>query len=114
VIIDVVKVMSRCIMLKWYSLDDIREVWYQLDNRDKSIILGYENHGYGSSMISFNPGTKFGPFKPTEDLLDISAHVFIQTYSRELEDPELFEQENILKLLDKSEVDDDPPNSSDN
>jgi hypothetical protein len=64
-------------------------------------------------LISSNPGTIFGPFKQTENLHDISAHVFIQTYARELEDPEVFEQENILKLLDKSEVDDDPPNSSD-
>jgi hypothetical protein len=80
---------------KWYSLDYIREIWDQLDNRGKPIIFGYENNGSNSSLISSNPSTKFGPFKQTENLNDISAHVVIQTYSRELEDPEVFEEKYI-------------------
>jgi hypothetical protein len=46
---------------KWYSLDDIREIWYQLDNRANAIILGYD-----PSLISSNPGTMFGQFRQTE------------------------------------------------
>jgi hypothetical protein len=99
---------------KWFSLDNkSREVWDQLDNRAKPIILGYENNGSGSSSMSFKPGTKFGPFQRKLDPHEISAHDFIQTYSCELEDPEMYEQNEILILPDKSEVDDDPPNSSD-
>jgi hypothetical protein len=63
--------------------------------------------------MSSKSGTKFGQFQRKLNLHEISAHVFIQTYSHELEDPEVFEQKNILKLLDKYDVDDDPPNSSD-
>jgi hypothetical protein len=63
--------------------------------------------------MSSKPGTKFGPFQRKLNLHEISANDFIQTYSRELEDPEMYEQKDILKLPDKSEVDDDPPNSSD-
>jgi hypothetical protein len=77
---------------KWFSLDDNREFWDQRDNKAKSIILGYETNGYGPSLIASSPGTKFGPFKQKANLHD----VFIQTYSCELKDPEVYEQEDTL------------------
>jgi hypothetical protein len=99
---------------KGFSLDTkIREIWDQLDNRAKPIILGYKNNGSVSSLMSSKSGTKFGQFQRKLNLHEISAHDFIQTYSREVEDPEMYEQKDILKLPEKSEVDDDPPNSSD-
>jgi hypothetical protein len=99
---------------KWFSLETkSREIWDQLDNRAKPIILGYKKNGSGSSSMSSKPGTKFGPFQKKSNLHEISAHEFVQTYSRELEDPEMYEQKDILKLSDKSEGDDDSPNSSD-
>jgi hypothetical protein len=98
---------------KWFSLDTkSREIWDQLDNRAKPIILGY-NNGSGSSLMSSKSGIKFCPFQRKLNPHEISAHDFIQTYSCELEDPEMYEQKDILKLPDKSEVDDNPPNSSD-
>jgi hypothetical protein len=63
--------------------------------------------------MSSKPGTKFGPFQRKINLHEISAHDFIQVYSRELENPEVYVRKDILKLPDKSEVDHDPPNSSD-
>jgi hypothetical protein len=85
---------------KWFCLDDIREISDQLDNRAKSIIPGYELPCYL-------------PFKQKANLHDISAHVIIQKYASELEDPEMYEQKDILKIPDKYGVDDDPPNSLD-
>jgi hypothetical protein len=66
-----------------------REIWDQLDNRAKFIILGYENNGSGSSSMTSKPGTKSAPFQRKINLHEISAHDFIQAYSHELEDPSM-------------------------
>jgi hypothetical protein len=59
------------------------------------------------------PGTNFGPFKLKLNLHTISAHDFIQSYSHALDYPAMHEQFERFDLSDKSEVDDDPLESSD-
>jgi hypothetical protein len=65
------------------------------------------------SSLSSKPGTKFVPFQQKENLHEIPAHEFIQTYSHELEDLAMQEQNNNFDLPYKFEFDDDPPEISD-
>ena len=68
---------------KWFSLDvKSKEIWDTLDDKAKSIILGYEN---GNNTTS-KPFHKPSSFQRKVNLHDMSAYDFLQAYSHTIED----------------------------
>jgi hypothetical protein len=60
---------------KWFSLDaKSKEIWDKLDDKAKSIILGYDNGGPKSATKSFD---KPSPFQRKVNLHEMSAYDFI-------------------------------------
>ena len=71
---------------KWINLDPkSKEIWDKLDDKAKSIILGYDNIGTSSSAKPFSKPNK--SFQRKVNLHEMSAFDFIQAYSHQLEDP---------------------------
>jgi hypothetical protein len=69
---------------KWFNLDGkSKEIWDTLDDKAKSIILGYD---HGSTTPFPKPPPKPNPFQRKVNLHEISAYDFIQAYSHQLDD----------------------------
>jgi hypothetical protein len=76
---------------KWFGIDrKTKDLWDQIDDKYKSIILGYTKP-YTSSPFSSKPPSKPFPTKPIRNinLHEMSAYGFLQVHSHKLEpDPE--------------------------
>ena len=68
---------------KWFSLDTkSKEIWDKLDDKAKSIILGYDS---GNNTSSPKPFNKPSSFQRKVNLHEMSAYDFIQAYSHQLD-----------------------------
>jgi hypothetical protein len=77
---------------KWFGLDQkTKDLWDQIDDKYKSVILGYTKSSSPSPFSSKLPSKSPFPNKPhcNINLHEMSAYEFLQVYSHELEpDPE--------------------------
>jgi hypothetical protein len=77
---------------KWFGLDQkTMDLWDQIDDKYKSVILGYNKPSSPSTFSSKPSGKPPFPTKPRHNinLLEMSAYEFLQVHSHELEpDPE--------------------------
>ena len=70
---------------KWFNLDArSKELWDKLDDKAKSIILGYDSSATSSSAKPFSKPNS--SFQRRVNLHEMSAFDFIQAYSHQLED----------------------------
>jgi hypothetical protein len=84
---------------KWFGIDQkTKDLWDQIDDKYKSIILGYTKPTTSSPLSSKPPSKPSFPTKPHRNinrninLHEMSAYEFLQVHSHELEpDPEPYE-----------------------
>jgi hypothetical protein len=74
--------------IKWFCLSQkTKELWDQIDDNDKLVILGYTKSSRPSSSSSRPPAKP--PFPPTQrcsiNLHEISTNEFLQVHTHELE-----------------------------
>ncbi len=80
---------------KWFNLDTkSKEIWDKLDDKAKSIILGYDNNGSSSSAKPF--GKPPSSFQRKVNLHEMSAYDFIQAHSHQLEETAHDESATVL------------------
>jgi hypothetical protein len=77
---------------KWFGIDrKTKDLWDQIDDKYKSVILGYTKPSTSSPFSSKPPSKPFFPTKPRRNINhhEMSAYEFLQVHSHELEpDPE--------------------------
>jgi hypothetical protein len=83
---------------KWFSLDEqSKSIWDQLDDKAKSIILGYPAAGNASKPSPGRPPIKKPQFKPQVHLHEISAYDYLvnmhATDSPSVDDDECHDQD---------------------
>jgi hypothetical protein len=95
---------------KWFGIDQkTKNLWDQIDDKYKSIILGYTKPSTSSPFSSKPPSKPYFPTKPRRNinLHEMSAYEFLQVHSHELKpDPE--PDEAISEDLQPEEAEPDP------
>jgi hypothetical protein len=84
---------------KWFGIDQkTKDLWDKIDDKYKSVILGYTKTSTSSSFSSRPPSKP--PFLPKQrrnvNLHEMSAYDFLQAHSHEL-DPEPIPDESVLE-----------------
>jgi hypothetical protein len=73
---------------KWFGIDQkTKDLWDQIDDKFKSVILGYTKPSSSSPFSSKPPSKPPFPTKPrcNINLHEMSAYEFLQVHSHELE-----------------------------
>ena len=92
---------------KWFSLDTkSKEIWDQLDDKAKSIILGYDSKGPAASSTPARNHSNMN-FQRKVNLHDISAFDLLHAYSHEMENSVDDTEEQAVVDVDNGDT--DPP-----